>query len=60
MNYYLILLFAFVYFDLSTELKILFDHFTFNAFYFAVSKHPLSFFIILTSPYLVKKVNKKK
>ena len=57
-NYYLILLVAFVFFDLSTELRILIDYFTLNSLYFAFAKHPLSFFIIFSFPYLYKKINK--
>jgi len=40
LNYYLILLLSLVLIDLSTELRILFDHFTFNSLQFAFSKHP--------------------
>jgi len=39
----LIILFSLVLIDLSTELRILFDHFTFNSLYFAFAKHPLAF-----------------
>ena len=57
LNYYLILLISLVLIDLSTELRILFDHFTFNSLYFALNKHPLAFFILVSSPYLYKKLN---
>jgi len=57
-NYYLILLFSLVLIDLTTELRILMDHFTFNSLYFALAKHPLAFFILLSYPYLFKKLNK--
>ena len=57
-NFYLILLFSLVLIDLSTELRILFDHFTFNSLYFALSKNPLGFFILFSYPYLYKKLNK--
>jgi len=57
LNYYLIILLSLVLIDLSTELRILLDHFTFNSFYFAFSKHPLAFFILLSYPYLYKKLN---
>ena len=57
-NYYLILLFSLVLIDLSTEFRILFDHFTFNSLYFALSKNPLAFFILFSYPYLNKKLNK--
>jgi len=36
LNYYLIILFSLVLIDLSTELRILFDHFTFSSLYFAI------------------------
>ena len=55
-NYYLILLFALVLIDLSTELRILLDHFTLNPLFFAFSKHPLSFFILFSYPYLYRKL----
>ena len=57
-NYYLVLLFAFVLIDISTELRILIDQFTFNSLYFAFSKHPLSFFILFSYPYLYGKLTK--
>ncbi len=56
LNYYLILLFALVMIDLSTELRILFDHFTFSSLHFAFAKHPLGFYILLSYPYLYKKL----
>jgi len=46
------------YIVVSTELRILFDHFTFNSLYFAISKHPLSIFILFSYPYLYKKLIK--
>jgi len=58
LNYYLIILFSLVLIDLSTELRILFDHFTFNSLYFAIGKHPLAFFILISYPYLYKKLIK--
>ncbi len=57
LNYYLILLLSLVLIDLSTELRILFDHFTFNSLQFAFAKHPLAFFILFSYPYLYKKLN---
>ncbi|KGF89615.1 hypothetical protein EU92_1403 [Prochlorococcus marinus str. MIT 9107] len=52
------ILLSLVLIDLSTELRILFDHFTFNSLHFAFSRHPLAFFILLSYPYLYKKLNK--
>ena len=57
-NYYLILLFSFVLIDISTELRILIDHFTFNSLFFTFSNHPLSFFILFSYPYLFRKLTK--
>ena len=44
--------------DLSTEIRILISHFTLNSLYFAFSKHPLSFFILFSYPYLYRKLIK--
>ena len=57
-NYYSIILLSLVIIDLSTELRILIDYFTFNSLYFALAKHPLAFYILFSSPYLLKKLNK--
>ena len=57
-NYYLILLLSLVFIDISTDLRILLDHFTFNALYFAFSEHTLAFFILFSYPYLNKKLSK--
>ena len=58
LNYYLMILFSLVLIDLSTELRILFDHFTFSYLYFAMGKNPLAFFILFSYPYLYKKLIK--
>jgi len=58
LNYYLIVLFSLVLIDLSTEIRILFDHFTFSSLYFAIGKHPLAIFILFSYPYLYKKLIK--
>lgn len=58
LNYYFVFLTIFVLVDLSHEIRILVDHFTFNALYFAFYENPLSFFIILSFPYLFKNLNK--
>jgi len=55
LNYYLIILYSLVLLDLSTELRIIFDHFTFSSLNFAIGKHPLAFFILFSYPYLYKK-----
>ncbi len=56
-NNYLISLLIFVFLDMSTEIRIIFDHLTFSSLYYAFLKHPLSFFVILTLPYLRKNLN---
>ena len=58
LNLYLIFLILFIFIDISNEIKIITDHFTFNALYFAALRHPLSFFIIITFPYLQNKLKK--
>ena len=59
-NKYLFFLLIFIYIDLSIELKILLDHFTFNSLYFAISRNPLTFFMIFSIPYLVNNLKKTK
>ncbi|MBK16978.1 MAG: hypothetical protein CMK49_03055 [Prochlorococcus sp. SP3034] len=56
LNFYLIFLYIFIFVDLSNEIKIITDHFTFSALYFSFMRNPLSFFIIFTLPYLQKKL----
>ena len=58
LNYYIIILFSLVLIELSTEFKILFDHFTFNSLHFAFVNHPLAFFLLFSYPYLYKKLGK--
>ncbi len=59
-NLYLFLVAIFIYIDLSNEFKIIIGHFTFNSLYFAISKHPLSFFMILSFPYLRNRLINRK
>jgi len=59
-NRYSYLLIIFIFFDVYSEIKIIIDHFTFHALYFAFLRHPLAFFMIFTFPYLNKKLNKIK
>ena len=56
LNIYLLLLSFFILIDISDEIKIIIDHFTFNALYFAFLRHPLSFFMIFSYPYLQNKL----
>jgi len=58
LNRYSYLLLIFISFDMYSEIRIIFDHFTFNALYFAFLNHPLAFFMIFTFPYLNIKLNK--
>ena len=60
LNKYSYLLILFIFFDIYYEIKIILDHFTFNALYFAFLRHPLAFFMIFTFPYLNAKLNKIK
>ena len=60
LNKYSFLLMIFILVDVYSEIKIILDHFTFNALYFAFVRHPLAFFMIFTFPYLNMKLNKLK
>ena len=59
-NRYSYLLLLFIFFDIFTEIKIIFDHFTFHALYYAFLRHPLAFFMIFSFPFLNMKLNKIK
>tara|TARA_B100001115_G_scaffold160608_1_gene135111 strand:- start:490 stop:687 length:198 start_codon:yes stop_codon:yes gene_type:complete len=60
LNKFSYLLIIFIFFDIYSEIRIIFDHFTFHALYFAFLRHPLAFFMIFTFPYLNVKLNKIK
>ena len=60
LNKYSYLLGIFIFIDVQSEIKIIFDHFTFYALYFAFLRHPLAFFMIFSFPYLNMKLNKIK
>ena len=60
LNKYSYFLVLFIFFDVYSEIKILIDHITFHALYFAFLRHPLAFFMIFTFPYLNMKLNKLK
>ena len=60
LNKYSYFLVLFIFFDVYSEIKIIFDHFTFHAIYFAFLRHPLAFFMIITFPYLNRKLNTLK
>tara|TARA_B100000900_G_scaffold404226_1_gene412313 strand:- start:2454 stop:2642 length:189 start_codon:yes stop_codon:yes gene_type:complete len=59
-NKYLIFLIVFIYIDLSVELKLILDNFTFSAVYFAFIKHPLAFFMIFSLPFLSRELKGHK
>jgi len=56
-NNFLFFLLIFLFFDLSNEIKIIFDYLTISSLYYAFLRHPLSFFMILSFPYLRKNLN---
>ena len=58
-NKYLFFLLIFIFFDISIELKIILDHFTFSSVYFAFIRNPLAFFMIISFPYLFGKLKNK-
>ncbi len=55
LNFYLLFLLIFILIDMSNEIKIILDHFTFSSLYFAFTSNPLSFFMIFSFPYLKSK-----
>ncbi len=56
-NKFLFFLIMFLFIDLSNEIKIIFDYLTLSSLYHAFLRHPLSFFMILSFPYLRKNLN---
>jgi len=56
-NNYLFFLLIFLFFDLSNEIKIIFDYLTLSSLYYAFLRHPLSFFLIISFPYLSRNLN---
>jgi len=56
LNFYLLFLSIFILLDIKNEIKIISDHFTFSALYYAFLRHPLSFFMIISFPYLQRKL----
>ena len=56
--FYLILLLSFALIDLSKDLRLLIDQFTFIALYYTLTGNTLSLFIIFSYPYLYKKLSK--
>ncbi len=56
LNFYLLFLSIFILLEIKNEIKIISDHFTFSALYYAFLRHPLSFFMIISFPYLQRKL----
>ena len=56
LNFYLLFLSIFILIEITNEIKIISDHFTFSALYYAFLRHPLSFFMIISFPYLERKL----
>ncbi len=56
LNFYLLFLTVFILIDMSNEIKIILDHFTFSSLYYAFTRNPLSFFMIFSFPYLQEKI----
>ncbi len=50
-----VLLIVLALWDLRIDFRILFDHITLTAIFFAVKNHPLSFAVLIFSPSLIKK-----
>ncbi len=57
-NWLQILLIILSIYDLRIDLRILIDFFTFSAFFYTISQHPLAITILITSPSLLKTLNK--
>ena len=57
-NWLQILLIVLSIYDLRIDIRILFDFFTFSTLFYTISEHPLAITILITSPSLLKIVNK--
>ena len=53
-----IILITLAIYDLRIDLRLLFDFFTFSAFIYTMSEHPLAITVLITSPSLFKSLNK--
>jgi len=56
-NWLQILLITLSIYDLRIDLRILIDFFTFSTLFYTISEHPLSITVLITCPYLFKKIN---
>ena len=57
-NWLQILLIVLSIYDLRIDIRILIDFFTLSTLFYAISEHPLAITILITSPSLLKIVNK--
>ena len=57
-NWLQILLIVLSIYDLRIDIRILIDFFTFSTLFYTISEHPLAITILITSPSLLKIVNK--
>jgi hypothetical protein len=57
-NWLQILLIVLSIYDLRIDIRILIDFFTFSTLMYTISEHPLAITILITSPSLLKTVNK--
>ena len=57
-NWLQILLIVLSIYDLRIDIRILIDFFTFSTIFYTISEHPLAITILITSPSLLKIVNK--
>lgn len=46
--------------DLRTELRLLFEHFTFTALIFAIRHHTLAVLVLMATPSLLRRYSSKK
>ena len=53
-----ILLIILSIYDLRIDFRILLDYFTFSTLFYTFSEHPLAITILITTPYLLKNINK--
>tara|TARA_Y100001968_G_C19243578_1_gene660709 strand:- start:485 stop:721 length:237 start_codon:yes stop_codon:yes gene_type:complete len=57
-NWLQILLITLSIYDLRVDIRILIDFFTFSTLFYTITEHPLAITILITSPSLLKQINK--
>ena len=57
-NWIQIILIVLAIYDLRIDLRLLIDVFTFSAFFYAVSEHPLAITVLITIPGLFNSIKK--